>query len=63
MVASDVVANRAKSLSIVEVAVTRIPTAVEVGLIANVDSNDQLDPDPAVAVASSPQVNLPVLAL
>src|SRR3989344_747265 len=52
---TEVVANvevevRAKSLSKVDEAERRTPTAVEVGRIANWDSNDQLDPDPAGAI-------------
>src|SRR3989338_1715578 len=52
---TEVVANvevdvRAKNLSNVDEAVRRIPTAVEVGRIANWDSNDQLEPDPTAAV-------------
>ena len=52
---------RAKSLSKVDEAERRTPTAVEVGRIANWESNVQsfvTPPEPSV-----PQVNLPVLAL
>ena len=62
VVASEVVANRANTRSNVEEAVRIMPTAVEVGRIANWDSNVQLEP-PDAAPASAPQVNLPVLAL
>src|SRR3989344_228965 len=63
---TEVVANvevevRAKSLSKVDEAERRTPTAVEVGRIANWESNVQsfvTPPEPSV-----PQVNLPVLAL
>ena len=41
---------RAKSLSKVDEAERRTPTAVEVGRIANWESNDQLEPDPAGAI-------------
>ena len=49
-VASVEVEYLEKSLSNVEEAERMIPTAVEVGRIANWDSNDQLDPDPAGAI-------------
>ncbi len=61
MVAWVVVANLVNKRSIVEEAERIIPTAVEVGRIANEDSNVQsfeTPPDPSV-----PQVNLPVDAL
>ena len=50
MVAWVAVANLVNKRSKVEDAVMRSPTAVEVGRIANWESNDQLDPDPAGAI-------------
>ena len=61
VVAWVAVANLVNRRSKVEDAVMRSPTAVEVGRIANWDSNVQsfvIPPEPSV-----PQVNLPVLAL
>ena len=55
-------AYREKRRSKDEEAVRIIPTWVEVGLIAFVDSNVQFDP-PEAAPASAPQVNFPVVAL